>query len=283
MTLPEFLYTVVLRPPWLRRPANALLRSLIPRMLRVHGARIALHPNDPVISGALTLRCYEKEEIAFFLRTFRPAMRFVDVGANVGLYTGLALSRGAGGGRILAVEPDAENAHYLRQTIAWNLAPGDEDRVTVVEAAVTDRDGPVALHKNPDNKGDNRIYANELSSAAEEVPGKTLDQLCLQAGLAEIDFLKMDVQGAEGHVLEGAREILARSPRTILMMEFWPQGLQACGSSPGRVLELLGALGFRLHELQGAKLHPVLHPQDLIARCPGRAYCNLIGTKDGAL
>ena len=62
MTIAEFIYTVLLRPRPLRRAANATIRALLPERIRVGEATVWLNPDDPVISGALTLGVYERRE-----------------------------------------------------------------------------------------------------------------------------------------------------------------------------------------------------------------------------
>ena len=66
MALAEFIYTEVLKPRPLRKLTNAILLKIIPEKVKVEPATLYLNPNDPVLSGALTLRVYEKSEIAFF-------------------------------------------------------------------------------------------------------------------------------------------------------------------------------------------------------------------------
>lgn len=67
MSVPEFIYTVLLKPAPLRKAANFVLKSILPRTVEVKGAIIHLNPEDPVVSGALALNVYEKAEIEFFI------------------------------------------------------------------------------------------------------------------------------------------------------------------------------------------------------------------------
>jgi hypothetical protein len=60
MTTAEFIYTVLLKPPFLRKVANATLKAILPMTVEVRGATIHLDPEDPVISGALMMRLYRK-------------------------------------------------------------------------------------------------------------------------------------------------------------------------------------------------------------------------------
>jgi hypothetical protein len=66
MSFSEFVYTTLLRPAPLRRLANAMLLSIIPKTVRVGPATVHLNPNGPVLSGALALHIFERQEIRFF-------------------------------------------------------------------------------------------------------------------------------------------------------------------------------------------------------------------------
>ncbi|HSG88522.1 MAG TPA: FkbM family methyltransferase [Pseudomonadales bacterium] len=278
MTVAEFIYTVLLRPRPLRSLANATLRRLLPATRTLRGAVVHLNPDDPVISGALTLGVYERDEIDFFCRHLEAGMTFVDVGANVGLYSALAARRLGPRGRLLSIEPDPDSLHWLHRTLAANdgaEAPG----TSLFEGAVADAPGRLTLYRNLDNRGDNRIYEDPMCDAPVTVVASTLDALADAHGLDAVDFLKIDVQGAEPKVLAGGRALLARSADCILMSEFWPEGMRACGGDAGAYLADLEALGFRLFEPHGRELRPIGDHAALIERCQGRAYANLVGLK----
>ena len=273
MTIAEFVYTVLLRPPPLRRAANATIRALLPKRIRVGAATVWLNPDDPVISGALTLGVYERGEIDYFRSRFDAAMTFIDVGANVGLYSALALSTPGFRGRALAIEPHAESRLYLRKTIEANGGAAQ-----ICELAASDRPGTLKLYKNPENKGDNRLYPDPLLRGEETIEADTLDNICRRYGIASAQFIKIDVQGAEAQVIRGAKGLLAASSDCVLMTEFWPYGLARCGADGLEYLQLLQELGFRLYEL-GRNLAPVNDPRALVKRTQGRHYANLVGIK----
>ncbi|HYA18972.1 MAG TPA: FkbM family methyltransferase [Bryobacteraceae bacterium] len=276
MTPLEFVYTSLLKPAPLRKLANAAIRAILPRTLQRHGATIVLNPNDPVVSGALTFGAYELPETRFFLSVCRPGLTFLDIGANVGYYTALALARMRGEGRIVALEPDPENFRYLRKTIAANQGA----IATAVQKAASDHAGTMTLHTSADNRGDNRLYANELSSGLCEVRVERVDDILAGMALSEVNLIKMDVQGYEAHVLAGMRDTIANSRELILLSEFWPDGLRQAGSDPSMYLSGLRELGLNLYELtSGARLIPVTDPGDLIRRFPGRRYTNVVGFK----
>lgn len=281
MSVAEFVYTVLLKPPPLRHLANATIKAIVPAHVRVGDALIWLNPADPVVSGALSLRVYEREEMAFFRSIIGGGMTFVDVGANVGLYTALALATPGFTGRILAIEPHAESRIYLAKTIASNNAGLHGRQVDICAAAASDRAGRVTLYKNPNNKCDNRLYADPLLGEREEVSTDTLDNICVRQGIDSIQFLKIDVQGSEAQVVQGASDILSRSSDCVLMTEFWPYGLERAGADASGYIELLHGLGFTLFRLTGKSPYPVPlgDPRALVAALPGRCYANLIGLK----
>ena len=276
MTIAEFVYTVLLRPQPLRRAANATIRALLPKSIRVGAATVWLNPDDPVISGALTLGVYERGEIAYFRSRFRADMTFIDIGANVGLYSALALSTPGFRGRVLAIEPHGESRLYLQKTVEANGGAAQ-----ICELAASDRPGTLTLYKNPENKGDNRLYPDPLLRGEERIAADTLDNICQRHGIAAAQFIKIDVQGAEAQVMRGAQGLVAASSDCVLMTEFWPYGLARCGADGLAYLQLLHELGFRLYEL-GRNLAPVDDPRALVERTQGRRYANLVGVKGDA-
>jgi FkbM family methyltransferase len=272
----EFIYTVVLRPPLLKKLANGVIRLIVPRTLSRHGAIIALNPNDPVISGALTLGVYERSETRFFLRVCKPGMTFLDIGANVGYYTALALSAMQKSGKIVALEPDPENFKYLRATVAAN-----DGRIAVcIQKAASDHAGRMTLYTSSDNRGDNRLYANELCQGSCEVEVERVDSILKAIEIEAVDLIKMDVQGYEAHVLGGMKDVIRNSTKMVLLSEFWPDGLRRAGSDPARYLLDLQSLGLNIFELTDeSEIVPVTNPDELIGRFAGRRYTNVVGLK----
>jgi hypothetical protein len=117
MRLAEFVYTVLCKPKPIRWLVNRILVMISPEKLHLKGAVIYLNHHDPIVSGALTLGVFEKDEIDGFCSEIRDGMTFVDVGANIGLYTALALRQMPTCGIIIAVEPSKENFSYLEKYI----------------------------------------------------------------------------------------------------------------------------------------------------------------------
>ena len=64
-----------------------------------------------------------------------------------------------------------------------------------------------------------------------------------QIGNSRLDFVKMNIQGAEGYVIEGAKKLFQKNNLTLIT-EFWPEGLEKCGTDPQKLLLMLKELGY---------------------------------------
>lgn len=276
MSLAEFVYTVVLKPKPLKAAANRMIRTILPRTVECGPIHVVINPTDPVVSGALAFGVYERGELAFVNKSIRPGMTVLDIGANVGLYTALAGNAAGPQGRVIAFEPDPESFGYLQRTIQENGLKN----VEAVNAAASDTDKESWLYTSSSNRGDSRLYDNELSDNRVQIRQIRLDDFLPTLGIRQVDFIKMDVQGFEGHVLSGMKEIIRNSPKLVMMSEFWPDGLQRAGSDPHEVLTSLEQLGLQLFELDPkGNTCPLVDKGAFIARCPGRKYANICAVK----
>ena len=276
MGIPDFIYCELLRPKPLKALANGVLRSMIPKTVRIHGATVVLNPTDPVVSGALMLRLYERGETRFFRRVYRPGMTFLDIGANVGYYTALALQISNGDGRVIALEPEPVSFEYLTHTVAKN---GGSNVICLRKAAGRQR-SQQTLYISQDNRGDNRLYPHEFHTDTCRVDVVPVDELLDELGVPSVDVIKMDVQGYEGHVIAGMLSTIKTSARLAVLLEFWPTGLRRAGSDPCAVLRALKDCGLTLFELAAeAHVIPVRDDVALVERLSGRRYTNLAAAK----
>jgi FkbM family methyltransferase len=272
----HFIYSVLLKPRLLRVAANSLLRASLPTKVVRHGATVVLNPEDPVVSGSLALGIYERAETDFFLSTCRPGMTFLDIGANCGYYTALFLNRAGPESRIAAIEPDPQCFEYLQRTVAANKGRN----VSCLPLAASDTYGKTRLYRNLDNRGDNRLYANELAATSCEVETDTIDSILQRLAVDELNLIKMDVQGYEGRVLNGMQNTFRRASGLTLLTEFWPYGLWQAGTDPFCFLTSLADFGFSLFLLgDSGTLQPLVGYARLIESLPGRKYANLVATK----
>ena len=160
------------------------------------------------------LRKWEKETASVVLEQIRLSRCFIDIGANCGIYTVFACAENPDV-RVLAIEPVAKICAALKQNVINN---GYASRVTVLNVALGSFNGLTAFHEAEDctmgSLGTVGYYGQRGSVI--EVECRTLDSLVGQLQI-EPDFLKIDVEGAEDVVLEGAQSVISRfRPRIVL-------------------------------------------------------------------
>lgn len=247
MNTAQFLYSALLAKTPLRPLVDALILKFLPATVRVGPATIFINPTDPIVSGALMMKMYENAEVAFFQKSCAPGMVFVDVGANVGLYSGLA-------------------AHLT-----------DPHGIIVA----SDNNAKAQLFVNDKNKGDHRLYDGGTHDRISSVQTQTLDTLLGELGLSGINYLKVDVQGFEVKVICGAARILENSTQMLALIEFWPKGIRAAGDDPLELLHKLEEHHFSLYDLRqrtAVSLARADFPR-LVERYHDHKYTNLIGIK----
>jgi FkbM family methyltransferase len=206
---------------------------------------MCISPHDRVIGESLffngawedteTLRV--ASEVVCTINAVNPNRRvFVDVGANVGT-TSISAIRSGMFDTAIAIEPDPSNCAFLRQSI---VASRLEGRIVPINVALSDGVRDATLERSPVNHGDYRIRVNKDSgsgSAMDEASWDTVSVSCttfddlVDRGvikLSDVGMVWMDTQGHEGHVLRGARSLLASEIPVVI--EFWPYGLERAGT-----------------------------------------------------
>lgn len=160
---------------------------------------------------------------------------FIDIGANVGVHSIYALLEKEID-FVFAVEPLKSNISLFNHNLKIN---GVFDKVKIINTALGDFDGETKFFLNPVNCGDNRLEPrketidekfNEGEFKTEVVPICTFDNFIFNnnINLEKIGFIWMDVQGAEGLILQPSTEIT--KTRCPIYIEFWPYGMEKLNS-----------------------------------------------------
>jgi FkbM family methyltransferase len=144
----------------------------------------------------------------------------MDVGAHLGTFTRVALQRGAR--IVVAVEPNPVNIACLERTFAGEIGAG---RVRLVKAAAWHSPGSLTFEFG-DSSQMGRVGASAdagLRPKTLQVRAVTIDRLLDELKLDRVDFIKMDIEGAERHALAGARRLLAaHKPRLAICIYHTP-------------------------------------------------------------
>ena len=164
------------------------------------------------VAGSSTHGCwlgsYELEKQRLFQHMIEPGSVVFDIGANVGFYTLLASSLVGPRGRVVAFEPVPRNLRFLKQHLRMNRVRN----TLVVEAAVSNLSGE-AFFEESSNASTGRI----AKVGRLRVPIVTLDDMVEQGRAPAPQYLKIDVEGAEAGVLEGARRLLNSTHPVIFL------------------------------------------------------------------
>lgn len=255
-----------------------------PFVMRTQHYRLWVHPRKrkDIARAILHRGQYEAAETEAVLDRLKPGMTVVDAGANIGHYAMIAAAAVGPPGRVAAFEPDAEN----HAALAANLALNGFANARAEQLALGAGPAELALYRDDANRGGHSlIRANvQKQGGAATVRVVALDDYAAQnlAG-RRIDFIKIDVQGAEAAVLAGASKILARDMPDLLI-EFWPHGIRATGADPMQLIEGLLKLGYALAIVESGRPgnRRLLDGIDALARIDfahPQAYVNLLFTK----
>lgn len=258
------------KPPLVSNTIRFFVLRFFPKRFRVNGVTCVMHPRDHIMTGLLFLGVYEKDERKLFTALIEPGMTVVDIGANVGIFTGIAARAAGPGGRVLAFEPEPENAACLAEMVKTNGFAN----VTIEQKAVSDRAGALRLYLSEKNKGDHRIAAAEEERESIEIETVRLDDV-LAGSVPQV--IKMDIQGAEGLACRGMTATLAAMGDGAVLLEFWPDGLRRAGTEPEEVLGTFKRLGFEGWEVvdEDEWLQP-FDPAHVLGRHGLEGYANLV-------
>lgn len=173
-----------------------------------------------------------------FLDRITPGDGAIDIGANVGAVT-TQLAKAVGPtGRVLAIEPQrkaAEQCERECRDLPW---------VEVVRLAVSDHNGMVPFYEDL-NSTLSSCAAENVVTMREVVEAQCATLDALAARVPKLTAIKIDAQGSEGRILRGASACLARTG-LVWMVEIWPAGLEACGSSLSEVVRLFSVTGWSI-------------------------------------
>ncbi len=183
---------------------------------------------------------FEPEECALIAKLVSKVDLFVDIGANLGYYTCLALHKGR---PVVAVEPQPQNLQCLFQNLRAN---GWEDRAEVFPVALSAKPGLLTLYgASGPSASLIKNWAGYSSQFSRVVPISTLDTLVARRPAQRV-FIKIDVEGAEYQVLQGACHVLASVPKPIWLLEVCLQEFHPGGANPDfkKTFELFWGNGY---------------------------------------
>jgi len=222
-----------LRTSYYHCPPNRL--SL--KQISVGPVDLVVPRNEDVGRHIYYLGNHESEDIDYLVQALRPDDICFDVGANLGYYTVL-MAKAVPQGRVYAFEPDPFSHALLQLNVRINRL----ENVVVNCLALGERPGTSSFFRCTDSAYNSfKDTARKAVSSVIEVPVTTLDEFVAANDVPRVDFVKVDVEGAEGLVLAGAKRLMqdsAQRPR-LLLLELFEGNHRIFGDSAAEILESL--------------------------------------------
>lgn len=213
---------------------------------------------------------FETEVIKRFAKGTHTAL---DIGANIGHHS---IVLGSLSKEVFAFEPETINFGIL----SYNVKANRLMNVRCLRKAVSDKAGILTLYLEPNNLGAHNIWDKKCRDRV-DVESASLDEFFNEKH-SRIEFVKMDIQGAEWLALKGMERVLKENRVVTIVSEFWPHGIDMTGGKPSGYLKSLLDLGFTLRELNETNrtLEPI--PEvDLEGYASGVVHTNLLCQRSG--
>jgi FkbM family methyltransferase len=240
------------KKPWRRKFQSFGFRWIryfpgIPLPLRLPFGAWWLVEND--FAGAALLEGrFEEAGRAFVAQFLKPGMTVLDIGAHKGLYSMISAFKVGSSGRVFAFEPSPRERRRLTQHLRLNGCRN----VRVFDFALGDSEGGADLFVvRGTETGCNSLRRPDVAQPVEpvHVTVKVLDEVLREQGVSTVDFIKLDVEGAELSVLKGAAHLLRSAHRPVILCEVQDQRTKPWGYAAKNIIEYVCSFGYSWVEL----------------------------------
>ncbi|HXV66514.1 MAG TPA: FkbM family methyltransferase [Nitrosopumilaceae archaeon] len=214
-------------------------------MITVNGCKMIMIPNDPGISTELSIfKSHEPLNTKIISQILKKGMTCIDIGGNIGYYVLLERQLVGEKGKIIAIEPLERNFQYLKR----NVQLQNFENIQTFNFACGDKDGKVTFFINKKSNGCKVIAEGETPPSPSlgtltEVSVKILDTLVEDLKLESVDFVRMDAEGYELHILKGLKKTLEKF-KPIISIELHKRQLGIDGTK--EFFELMRNLGYEI-------------------------------------
>ena len=208
---------------------------------------ILAYPNVATCHSLFVTGYYEPNEFCFLKQNLRAGMVFIDVGAHIGLYSLFASDLVDTNGIVIAIEPSDRDFQRLRANVELNESKNIRLRRVAISNRSFEGELLIADEKNSGLSTFGAFaYTGVGNQGKQRVITDTLDDLVQTELLDCVDAIKIDVEGHELFVLQGAKKTL-RKYSPILLVEISDRALVHQGINGSQVLELLLTLGYSIY------------------------------------
>jgi FkbM family methyltransferase len=230
---------------------------------------------DSMASGLVFGKGYEVGTTKLFQKLVKSGMNIIDIGAHIGYYTVLASRLVGENGKVWAFEPEPRNFSELRKNIILNQS----NNVSYYRMAVGDKIKMSELYYSTKWSGEcSLVEIKQRPKDKVSVEVVTLDEALKDH---HVDIIKMDVDGGEMMVLDGARKLIEQNKNLIMFTECWKYGLEGANHTIKDYWDKLNGLFKYIYQIDehnaSIKLLTLEKLTDILSRVDG---INIICSKN---
>lgn len=188
---------------------------------------------------------YEKENFTFLSQHCRTGAVVLDIGAHIGLFSVIASEISGNTGKVFAFEPSPSTLAFLNKTISINKK---DNIIFPVQQAMSNEIGKLTFFVS-DDKIDNSnslvSYKDDRKLTGIEVEVNTIDNFAAKNKLDKVDFIKIDVEGAEYDTLRGGTDVFI-SKKPVCILAIHPIPIKAKGDKLEDIFDYIEKLNYRI-------------------------------------
>lgn len=230
---------------------------------------------NSLVGKALFLKAFETQEVCFLKKILKEGDIFFDIGANGGFYTVIASKIVGTTGHIYSFEPSKEELELLQLNVSTN----NIENATLVKKAVSNSKGYAQFALSKDGAMNSLLknsHPGQTIQEWQEVELTTVDDFIKELAISKVDFMKIDVEGAEKLVFEGANKTLSKFENTVILFEACDLTSKGFGYSTEDFLTFLMQHNFFLYHIDNTgSLVPILEYNKML----GKSIYNFVGCK----
>lgn len=229
------------------------------RMVTSTGVTMFLTLKDWVQKKIFLHGYYEKNETFFWNNLTKDKKVIFDIGANVGYFSLIAAKQIAKNGNVYGFEP----VSFVYKRAKYNCEINNFKNLILLNFAISDHPGEITINVgNDENLGMSSIHQhNYLSGNIETVKTDTVDNFINSYSIAQLDIIKIDVEGSEAFVLTGMEKTLVKH-KPLILIEILDALLLKSGSSKEEIYSFLWNKNYEAFKIIDAeKVKPILIPE----------------------
>jgi len=202
----------------------------------------------------------------------------IDIGANIGYYTLLLAKLVGPKGKVISFEPDPTSFKILKKNIKAN----NFKNIVPENKAIADKNREINFYISKKDTRFHQIFDNPDNKKILRIRAITLDQY-LKKFSGRIDFVKIDIEGAEPLALQGMEKTIKKNRNIKIITEYAPNHLKLSGYDGGKYLKNLADLNFKFYDLDQIKEKNIyLSKKKILAKYPDNnsSWTNLLCLKN---